>query len=338
MKRETRTAPVMADVARVAGVSHQTVSRVINGSPNIKPSTRDRVLAAIGELGYRPNTAARALVTRRTSVIGIIASETGLFGPTSIQRNVEEAARSVGYFTGAVSLREFTAATLTAAIDHILRQGAEGIVLIAAKYEALDVINQQDFGVPVVVVEGDDDRAALTVGVDQHRGAHLATSHLISLGHERIAHVRGPRDWTEADARAQGWRDAITEAGLEPGPEFPGDWTPASGYAAGQALLADRTVSAVFLANDQMTTGLLLAAHEAGVVVPDDLSVVGFDDSPEAAYLIPPLTTVRQDFPEVGRRAISLLDAAITGTPTDVERSIAPELVVRSSTKERHHD
>ncbi|RYJ05449.1 MAG: LacI family DNA-binding transcriptional regulator [Actinomycetales bacterium] len=325
----------MADVARVAGVSHQTVSRVINQMPNIKPSTRDKVLAAIQQLGYRPNTAARALVTRKSSTIGIISTETGLYGPNSIQRTVEESARQAGYFAGSVSLQRVTAAELTGAIDHLLRQSVEGIVLIAAQYAALDLIGRQDFGVPFLVVEGDFERADLTVGVDQHKGAYEATRHLLELGHTRIAHVRGPVEWTEAEARRQGWEDAIRDAGHEPGRIYQGDWTARSGHVLGQQLVADGDSTAVFLANDQMSVGLLRAVHEAGLVVPRDLSVVGFDDSPESEFLTPPLTTVRQNFHEVGRRAIAVLDAAIKGTSDDVPRIIEPEIILRSSTAGR---
>ncbi|MET0819734.1 MAG: LacI family DNA-binding transcriptional regulator [Aeromicrobium sp.] len=325
-------APVMADVAQLAGVSHQTVSRVINGLPNVQPATRARVEAAIAELGYRPNTAARALVTRRSSTIGIISTETGLYGPTSIQRTVEEAAREAGYFAGSVSLREITSTGLTGAIDHLLRQSVEGIVMIAAQHEALDVIGRHDPGVPLVVVEGDLSRRPSAVGVDQHRGAHEATQHLLDLGHTHIAHISGPENWTEAEARRQGWHDAITEAGLEPGPLLVGDWTAERGYLLGARIARTTEVTAVFSANDQMAIGLLRSLHEAGVRVPDDVSVVGFDDSPESGYLIPPLTTVRQNFAEVGRRAIAVLHAAISGEDEDLERLIAPELVVRTST------
>ncbi|KAA1380398.1 LacI family DNA-binding transcriptional regulator [Aeromicrobium fastidiosum] len=322
----------MADVARMAGVSHQTVSRVINEMPNIRPETRAKVLEAISVLGYRPNRAARALVTRRSSTIGIISTETGLYGPNSIQRTVEESARQAGYFAGSVSLQTVTEDGLTGAIEHLLRQSVEGIVLIAAQYAALDLIGRQDFGVPFLVVDADVERADLAVGVDQHRGAYEATRHLLGLGHTRIAHVRGPVQWTEAEARRQGWEDAIREAGHEPGRLYLGDWTARSGYAAGRELLADRDSTAVFLANDQMSVGLLRAANEAGLVVPNDLSVVGFDDSPESEYLTPPLTTVRQNFHEVGRRAIAVLDAAITGRPDATPRVIEPEIILRSST------
>lgn len=326
----------MVDVARHAGVSHQTVSRVINNMPNIRPETRDRVLAAIEELGYRPNSAARALVTKRSRTIGVIATESGLFGPTSIHRSIEEASRQQGYFVGSVSLKSLDAQSLRAAIDHLLAQSVEGIVMIAALREAVELVHQQDPGVPLVVVEGDLSRARFAVGVDQYAGARLATQHLIDLGHRRIAHVTGPKGWTEAEERLKGWREAMTEAGLDADLCVAGDWSAAEGFRAGIELAQVKDLTAIFAANDQTALGVLRALHEAGRVVPDDISVVGFDDSPEAGFLIPPLTTVRQDFKEVGRRAIGVLHAAILGEPEDLDRLIEPELIERASTRPTH--
>jgi DNA-binding LacI/PurR family transcriptional regulator len=330
--RTDSNAPVMADVARVAGVSHQTVSRVINGMPNIRPATRERVEAAIKELGYRPNLAARALVTKRSATIGIIGTESGLYGPNSIHRSVEEAARTAGYFAGSVGLKEITPDALTDAIEHLMRQSVEGIVMIAGQRQALELIHQHDLGVPFVVVEGDLSRAKFAVGVDQHRGAYDATRHLIDLGHTNIAHITGPSDWTEAEARCQGWRDALDAAGLDSSRVYVGDWTAARGYEVGLELARDAEITAVFVANDQMSIGLLRALHETGRAVPADVSVVGFDDVPESGFLVPPLTTVRQNFAEVGRRAIAVLNSAILDQEENLERLIDPELVLRDST------
>ncbi|MDD9347821.1 MULTISPECIES: LacI family DNA-binding transcriptional regulator [unclassified Mumia] len=332
MSTDRQSPPVMADVARAAGVSHQTVSRVINGSPNIRPSTRERVESVIRQLGYRPNTAARALVTRRSSTIGIISTGSGLYGPNSIHRTVEDAARGAGWFAGSVSLASVTESTLTDAIDHLLRQAVEGIVMIAGQVEALELVSRQDFGVPFVVVEGDLSKAPNVVGVDQRAGAYAATSHLVELGHTRIAHVRGPRSWTEADGRETGWREALADARLDPGTLLLGDWSARSGYAAGRTLVAAQETTAVFVANDQMAIGLLRAYQEGGRPAPQHVSVVGFDDTPEAEYLQPPLTTVRQDFAEVGRRAIAFLDAGIKGVEPPLERLVSPDVILRAST------
>jgi DNA-binding LacI/PurR family transcriptional regulator len=205
-------------------------------------------------------------------------------------------------------------------------------VLIAATDDAVEAARAQvDQGVPVVVVEGDPEKAPWTVGVDQVAGAEAGTRHLIELGHQDVVHVAGPTSWTEARARLRGYRNAMYAAGLRPSRHLEGDWSARSGYEAGREIAGRDDVSAVFCANDQMALGLLLSLSEAGRSVPGDISVVGFDDIPEAAYLIPPLTTVRQDFATVGQRAIEILRAAIADDPTP-DRLISPELVIRSST------
>ena len=332
---ETLKAPVMADVARLAGVSHQTVSRVINGSTQLRPETRDRVLAAIERLGYRPNTAARALVRGRSGVIGIIATASVEFGPASIHRTVEQAAREAGYLASSVNLADLTREALDGAVEHLMNIGVEGIVMIAGHDAALEIVRAQRSAIPFVVVEGDLSKGALTVGVDQVTGARIATEHLLVLGHREIVLVRGPLDWTAAGARVVGWRAAMRAAGLRPADPILGDWTSRSGYAAGQAVCGMPEVTAVFAANDQMAIGVLRALHEGGKSVPGDISVVGFDDVPEAEFLIPPLTTIRQDFPAVGQRAIDVIRTAINGDELPTSPLLAPELVLRASTDRR---
>lgn len=331
--------PVMADVARLAGVSHQTVSRVVNGQTNLRPETRERVQAAIRQLDYRPNTAARALVTRRSATIGVIGSKSGFWGPSTVHRTIQAAGRESGYFVSSVNLQSLTREELSDALSHLRDQSVEGIVLIAAHDDAVEVARAQEAsGVPVVVVEGDPSRARWTVGVDQVAGAAMGTRHLVERGHTDIVHVAGPQSWTEGRARLQGWQSAMYAAGLRPSEHVVGDWSARSGYEAGREISRRRDVTAVFCANDQMALGLLRALSEAGRSVPDDVSVVGFDDIPEAAYLIPPLTTVRQDFTAVGRRAIEILRYAIATDPSSPEphRLISPELVVRASTAPLH--
>lgn len=328
---EARRTPVMADVARLAGVSHQTVSRVVNGQTNLRPETRDRVQRAIEQLGYRPNTAARSLVTRRSGTIGVIGSRSGFWGPSTVHRAIQAAGREAGYFVSSVNVQLLSRDDFTDAMNHLRDQDVEGIVLIAANDDAIDAVRARaGRGVPVVVVEGDESKAHLTVGVDQVAGAVLGTRHLLDLGHEKILHLSGPSSWTEARGRLAGYRAAMYDAGLPPQLHVEGDWSARSGYEAGQRIAARDDVTAVFCANDQMALGLLRSLSEAGRSVPGDISVVGFDDIPEAAYLIPPLTTVRQDFDEVGRRAIRILRSAISDEPAP-ERLIGPELVVRAS-------
>ena len=227
--------PVMADVAQLAGVSHQTVSRVINGSPSIRPATKARVEQAIEELGYRPNTAARALVTRRSGIIGIVGTNSALFGPSSIQRSVQEAARAAGYFSSLVPLAEVTVEELRGALDHLARQSVEAIVMIAAQEDALAVVHSADAGLPLIVVEGDLSGRGLSVGVDQIDGARQATQHLIDLGHRAIDHVAGPMSWTEAKGRRTGYEDGHAGRGAAP------RWRP--GRATGPRPAATRSAA-----------------------------------------------------------------------------------------------
>jgi DNA-binding LacI/PurR family transcriptional regulator len=322
----------MADVAKLAGVSHQTVSRVINGSANIRPSTRERVERAIAHLDYRPNTAARALVTRRSKIIGIIGSNTALYGPASIQFSIQDAARAAGYFTSLVTLGAVTHDELRGALDYLSRQSVEAIIMIVTQQEALAVVRSEATTIPLIVVEGELSGRGLSVGVDQTAGARLATQHLVDLGHRDIVHVTGPLTWTEARARRAGYVEVMRAAGLQVRADFEGDWTPARGYAIGRELVSRNDFSAVFVANDQMAIGVLHALTQAGIAVPGDVSLVGFDDVPEAAYLNPALTTVRQDFHAVGRRAIELLTAVIDGV-SNATPLLAPELIVRDSTR-----
>lgn len=323
--------PVMADVARLAGVSHQTVSRVINGSASIRPSTRERVQRAIADLGYHPNTAARALVTRRSKIIGIIGSNSALYGPASIQFSIQDAARAAGYFTSLVTLAAVTHDELREALAYLSRQSVEAIVMIVTQQDALAVVRSEATTIPLIVVEGELSGRGLSVGVDQMEGARLATQHLVDLGHRDIVHVSGPLSWTEARARRAGYIEVMRAARLQVRADLDGDWSPARGFEIGRELAKRNDFSAVFVANDQMAIGILHAFAQAGIAVPDDVSLIGFDDVPEAAYLNPALTTVRQDFHAVGQRAIELLTTVLDGV-SPATPLLAPELVVRDST------
>ncbi len=324
--------PVMADVARIAGVSHQTVSRVLNHHPNVRPATRDRVLAAIEELGYRRNLSARALVTRRTNTLGVVAFDTTLYGPASTLFGLEQAARDAGYFISIVSLKTINRKTVGEALDYLAAQAVDGLIAIAPQVEAAAAVSALQGNVPVVAVEGGEADGMPVVAVDQVRGAELATRHLLDLGHRTVWHVAGPVDWLEADGRQRGWRATLQNAGREVPPVVEGDWSPRSGYAAGRRIIDEARAgraTAVFVANDQMALGLLRAFDESGIRVPHDVSVVGFDDIPEAEFLTPPLTTVRQDFAEVGRKSIALLlDLMETGPRPEAERIVVPPVLV----------
>jgi DNA-binding LacI/PurR family transcriptional regulator len=324
--------PVMMDVARLAGVSHQTVSRVLNEATSVSEVTRLRVEAAIVQLGYRRNTAARALVTRRTSTLGVVSVDTSQYGPAHTIFGIEEAARRAGYFINFASLREINRSAMRAAVQHLIDASVDGIVVIAPVRAAVEAVHAQRLDIPLVMMETSEGTDDLSVVVDQVEGARLATRHLLQLGHESVLHVRGPKDWVEADARERGWRSELTEARARVLPVLTGDWSAASGYVAGAEIAGRADVTAVFSANDQMSLGIMRALHEAGRSVPGDISIAGFDDIPEAEFFHVPLTTVRQDFAEAGRRCIERLLALIDRCTPPRYPAIQPELIVRAST------
>ncbi|GIF62660.1 LacI family transcriptional regulator [Asanoa ishikariensis] len=325
----------MSDVAARAGVSHQTVSRVINRHPNVAVATRARVLAAIAELGYRPNGAARALATGSTRTIGLVTSNISQYGPAQTMLGLEHAAREAGYFLTVSVLDDAGARTMTEAIDRLATQSVDAIVALSTYDEAVLALREVHAAVPLITVQASGDGDGPAVWVDQETGAALATRHLLDLGHRTVHHVSGPAGSIEAAARASSWRAVLDSAGARPPSMLRGDWLPASGHAAGRELVARRrggeSVTAVFVANDQMAFGLLNAFHEAGLRVPDDVSVVGFDNVPEAPYYIPPLTTVRQDFAELGRRGVQLVLGLLGGEQAR-PCPVVPQLLVRATT------
>jgi len=328
-----RRTAVMADVAKLAGVSHQTVSRVINGSAHVRPETRDRVLSAMRRLDYRPNPAARALVTGRSRTLGVVSFDTTLYGPASTLFAIEQAAHAAGYFITIVSLLALDRASVLDAVEQLRVQGVDGILVITPHEGAAEALVNLPTGVPVVAVEAGPPNSVPLVAVDQLSGAVSATQLLLDLGHRTVWHIAGPRDFLEAQQRAEGWRATLEAAGAEPPPVLVGDWSPRSGYDLGLRLAQDPAVTAVFVSNDQMALGVLRALHEHGREIPGEVSVVGFDDIPEAQYFTPPLTTVRQNFAEVGRGSLRMLLEVMGGAgPEPRQLAIAPELVVRRST------
>ncbi len=337
MDTEKARAPNIRDVARLAGVSYQTVSRVLNNSESIRPGTKQRVLEIIDQIGYRPNQAARALVTSKSRTIGVLTSQTAHYGPSTSLRAIENAAREAGYLITTTSLSTSDMQSITDSLEHLMSQAIEGLVVIAPQVRVFDAFRNLALTSPLVTLDSTGGAGAQrSLSVDQITGARLATRHLIELGHEEILHISGPQDWIEAEARMRGFLDEINDADLRTHPPILGDWTAEFGYHAGKELLRFRDFTAIFAANDHMALGLFHAFRDAGLDVPRDISVVGFDDIPEAAHFWPPLTTVRQDFAEIGRRSIALLLGELEGDPYLHHSQILPELVVRSSTAAPH--
>jgi DNA-binding LacI/PurR family transcriptional regulator len=322
----------MTDVARLAGVSHQTVSRVLNDHPNVREQTRLRVRAAIAELGYRPNRAARTLVTGRSQVIGAVALSSTLFGPASLLSAFEQAAGGAGFAVSVGSVRTLDRRSIAEAVDRHLDQRVAGIVIIAPVVSANEAIEELPAGFPLVAIDGDPTRPIPVVTVDQEIGGYEATRCLLDAGHRTVWHVSGPSEWFDSAGRVAGWRGALAEAGAEVPPLVPADWTAAAGYRAGQMLARMTEVTAVFAANDHLALGILRALSERGRRVPREISVVGFDDVPEAAYFIPPLTTVRPDFDAVAKASLAmLLEQLAAGERRPERRTVVPTLVTRDS-------
>lgn len=331
--------PGMYDVARLAGVSHQTVSRVINAHPNVAEATRRRVEAAISELGYRRNVAARTLVTRRSNTIGVLTGISLEWGPSMALIGVERAARDAGFYLSVAGLGSMEPGSVREVIGHFTDQGVEGIVVIAPEAAMAHMAEPFVTRVPVVMVAAGATPApgVQITAVDQQRGARLATGHLADLGHTRIGHIAGPEPWFDAIERVHGWRAELRDRRLRPGPLMRGtDWTAATGYRLGQQLIRKGNLpTAMFVANDLMAIGFIRALWEAGIRVPEDVSVVGFDDIPGVGHVIPALTTVHQDLDTLGRQCIDMLLAELTTRRPGEFGLLEPTLVIRDSTRAR---
>jgi DNA-binding LacI/PurR family transcriptional regulator len=327
--------PGGTDVARLAGVSQKTVSRVFNDEPSVSEETRVRVLEAARQLGYRPNGAARALLTGRHYRIGVVALGTAHFGPSSLLVALERAARRISYSLSVANSFEDDPTGLKAAVDNLLIQGVDAIILSEPVDDGDEPLT---IDVPVLTLG-----AAPVVHAPKVLSVHAAeggdaaaevTRYLLGLGHRSVHHIAGPQRWWAARERRQNWRDTLAAAGAEVPPELTGDWTPRSGYELGRVLARDPAVTAIFAANDEMAIGAMHALHASGRSVPGDVSVAGFDDIPVAAHVWPSLTTVGSDnaeLAEIGLRYLAdfLNDPDHAPTPPPKHRH---RMVIRTST------
>jgi DNA-binding LacI/PurR family transcriptional regulator len=322
----------MAAVAEAAGVSMQTVSRVARGFDNVSDDTRVRVRRAMDDLGYRPNRAARALRSGKFRTIGVIMFTLASFGNMKTLEAIVEAAGAADFTITLLPMASRTEEGVRSAFSRLTEQAVDAVVLVIESHMmgAAEVVLPD--GVPIVVIDSTDTTAHPAIDIDQAEGARLATQHLLDLGHDTVWHVSGPTGSFSAMRREASWRATLERAGRVVPPVFRGDWNTSSGYRAGLAIVADPTITAVFAANDETALGVLRAAHESGRRVPEDLSVVGFDDSPASDSYWPPLTTVHQSFDEVGRRAIANLMAQIEHEQAPPNDLVPVSLVVRQST------
>lgn len=325
--------PVMDDVARLAGVSKQTVSRVLNENPAVRAETREAVQAAMRSLGYRPSRSARSLASGRTRMLGVISFDAARYGPANILTAINTAAQKAGYLLSSIALDDTADHnTVAEAADRLSAEGADGLIAIAPQHRVGRALADARLDTPLVVLENEVRGSTPLATADSRAGARKAVEHLLRLGHATVWHIAGPTGWTSADQRIESWRETLKAAGAEIPELLVGDWSADSGYETGRRLAGRSDVTAIFASNDQMALGLLHALREAGRSVPDDVSVVGYDDIPEAAHLLPPLTTVRTDFAEIGTRSLQLLLDRIDGLPeARVEPVIPVELIVRRS-------
>lgn len=308
MSGERKRPPTIADVARVAGVSQPTVSRVLTGNIPVRDVTKDRVRAAMKKLGYRPNGAARALVQGRQPIVGVITRDTALHGYTRMLANIESRARQAGYLVAIVALDPADLQNATSALDLLLGQPIVGVVVL--DYTTYDARLKDSLGtLPIsTVIHGDQtDIDVPHVRVDDRRAAYEVTNHLLALGHRTVHHVAAPSRGGEPHIREAAWRQALIDAGASVPEVHRTDWSITAAREAGAALARDPDVTAIFCANDELAFAVMRSIHEAGKRVPEDISVAGIDDEPLAAAWVPALTTYRLDFDWAGVAALELL-------------------------------
>ncbi|MGN9842673.1 LacI family DNA-binding transcriptional regulator [Nonomuraea sp. H19] len=328
-ERPTRQ-PSMADVAKAAGVSAQTVSRALRDSPNVNPETRKRVLAAVEQLGYRFNNAARVLSSGRSHTIGLVLLQSGgYYSRSAVTAGVEAAAGAAGYAVSIATIAGLDTGLMERSLSKLADQGVDGIVIAVPLISVTQKMEDITRDIPTVTLDGSRTASARVLGIDQQEAGRVATQHLLDLGHRQVWHVSGPDEWIEARQRRQGWQECLAAAGIQAPPPLEGDWSPDSGYRQGQVLALIPDVTAVFAASDEMAFGVIRALREGGRSVPGDVSIVSVDDIALAAYCSPPLTTVRQDFYRSGAAAVAVL---LQGDDAGAE-SVAPaSLSVRAST------
>jgi len=328
-------APTLYDVARLAGVSHQTVSRVVKGQPNVRDEVRQRVSAAIEHLNYRPNQSARSLATSRSNRIGAIAYELRASGPSAIVEAASVRARERGYVLDIVNLDPRNDAGVEDAIALVAQSHLAGVLAFTPTEQVVQALGRAKFSVPISM-ESESDLGAAGGHHTGEDGVDLMIEHLASLGHRRMFLIGGPEGWLAAQGRSRAYMRGLAERGLTSVGAVSGDWSARSGYEGVARMPADAGITALVAANDQTALGAVAALSERGLRVPEDISVVGFDDIPESQYFRPALTTVRYDFSSQGRLLTDRLIARIEGQAEPSASELAPPVaVIRASTAPR---
>ncbi len=334
----------LQDVASLAGVSTKTVSRVVNNQGEIKEATRQRVQAAIDQLGYRPNFLARSLVHRRTLTLAVVSWGIEYFGPSRTVVGIEQQADELGYSLFLSLLSQPDDSSHQKVLDASLARRVDGIIWAVPEVgnnRTWIKAEQLAHLPPIVFLSMAPQPGFSVVAVNNQSGGRRATNHLIDQGHRKVGIITGPLAWWEARERYQGWKIALEQAGLSPSPSLviESDWSAAGGERAMRQLLEQEPdVDAVFASSDQIALGALGAVYEMGRKVPQDMAIVGFDNIPESAFFWPPLTTMFQHLIDVGRIAVQQLHRMIEARREEKELAGSeillsePELVIRAST------
>jgi LacI family transcriptional regulator len=334
------------DVAKAAGVSTQTISRVINERPDVADETRAHVQKIISELGYAPNVIARSLSRGRSNTLGVIGYGLEYFGSTSVLRGIERKANELGYSLLLSLIDRVEPARVEQIIHELLSHQVEGLIwAVPGNITTSDWLNGKfsQVQIPLVQLNRSKSENELIAAMDNRLGGRLAAQHLLDQGYQRVGIITGPPHWWEAVEREAGWREVLTENGFDnlEALKVNGDWNATSGDVGLQTLMTQTPgIDAIFVCNDQMALGALQAARRLGLQVPEDLGIVGFDDIPESAYFYPPLTTVRQNTRKLGALAVerikALIDARKTNQTIDPDISwVEPRLVVRASSRRK---
>lgn len=342
---ERRKRITIKDVAQVAGVSTQTVSRVMNKFSYVSEGTRQRVEAVVEQLGYRPSTLARSLIQQRSYTLGIVTFGLKYIGPSRTLNGIADKADELGYMLLMKELDNFETNSIDEVIDSLLARQVDGILWVVPEigdnHAWLDE-RLTKIPVPVLFLAMQPRDGISSVATDNFQGAVMAMEHLLDCGRRKIGHISGPLSWWEADERKRGWRETLLKVGIDASEEHctEGNWSSASGEQAFIQLLESfPDLDAVFVANDQMALSVLREAHRRNINVPEQLAVVGFDNIPESAYFYPSLTTISQDLQLLGEQAVQnvvdMIQARQGKQPISSPQSIfiQPTLIVRESSK-----
>jgi DNA-binding LacI/PurR family transcriptional regulator len=334
-------APTMQDVATIAGFSPQTVHRSLHASEKVAPETRAKILKIVKEIGYRPNRAARHLATAKSSILGIVSFATQIYGPAHTILSIDEVAKTLGLnimLTTVPSLGpekyRLSPEKHRRAVAEIAGYAPMGMVLLSPVRLTRDFFEDWYHNLPMIVVGECASLEFASIDHDYAGATKEAVQYLIDNGHKKIACIKGPPDWTPTRFRYRGWFNGLTENGLPLGPCYEGDWSPQSGYDITRSLIKDHLndFTAIVVQNDLMAFGVLRALQEAGIRVPQDVSVIGYDDMPDAGFSIPPLTTLRQDYEGIGKAAVNNLMAAARKEKNNNPVLLKCPLIVRAST------